>query len=73
MPRLARAFAAPSRSALSFGSTVVDWLTLGVLGAATVALAISSRRAKAGGDEHLESQAAQKPPSERGDETPKAR
>jgi len=47
VPRLAKALAAPSRSALSLGSTVVDWLTLGVLGAATVALAISSRRAKA--------------------------
>jgi hypothetical protein len=46
VPRLAKALAAPSRSALSLGSTVVDWLTLGVLGAATVALAISSRRAK---------------------------
>ena len=46
MSRLARTLAIPSRSALSAASSVVDWLTLGVLGAATVALVISSRRAK---------------------------
>ena len=37
--------AAPSRAAQSTASNVVDWLTLGVLGAATVALAITSSRA----------------------------
>jgi membrane protein len=57
VPRLAKALTAPSRSALSLGSTVLDWLTLGVLGAATVALAISSRRAKADDVERLEPQA----------------
>lgn len=45
MPRLPKVIAAPSRSALSVGATVVDWLTLGVLGAATVALAVTSSRA----------------------------
>lgn len=54
MSRLARTLAAPSRSAKSLASSVVDWLTLGVLGAATVALAISSRRARADDVERLE-------------------
>ena len=71
MPRLAKAFAAPSRSALSLGSTVVDWLTLGVLGAATIALAISSRRAKAESVERPAPETAREPG--RGAEIPKAR
>lgn len=55
MSRFTKALAAPPRSALSFASNIVDWLTLGVLGAATVALAISSRRAHGDGDvERLE-------------------
>jgi membrane protein len=56
VPRLAKALAVPSRSALSFGSNIVDWLTLGVLGAATVALAITSRRARPDDVERLEPQ-----------------
>lgn len=44
MPRLAKALAASSRTTLALGSTVVDWLTLGVLGAATVALAVTTLR-----------------------------
>ena len=54
MPPLAKAFAASKRPALSLASNVVDWLTLGVLGAATVALAVASRRAPSDEVEGLE-------------------
>jgi membrane protein len=56
LPRLPKALAASSRSTLSLASTVVDWVTLGVLAGATVALAISAKRAKARDVERLEPQ-----------------
>ncbi len=54
LPRLTAS--SPARSALSLASTIVDWATLGVLGAATVALAISSKRARPKTVERLEPQ-----------------
>lgn len=56
MPRLPKVLAGPSRTTLSVASTVVDWLTLGVLGAATLALAISAKRAPADPVDRLEPQ-----------------
>lgn len=54
MPRIAQALAARSRSGLSLASTIVDWVTLGILGGATLALVITSRRAPKDKVERLE-------------------
>src|SRR4051812_41178866 len=57
LPRLPKALAASSRSAVSVASTIVDWVTLGVLAGATVALAVSAKRAKRQDVDRLKPQA----------------